>query len=92
MESETFICSCHSAEHQITFSRFRDRPEDSLVEYDEMNISVHLYTHKNFFKRLWIGLKYAFGYKSRYGHWDNILLEPKQVEKLGKFINENYNK
>lgn len=89
MERETFICSCHSNEHQVIFTRFEE--EHDGLKYDEISIDIHLYNHDNFFKRLWTGLKYAFGYKSKYGHWDNIMLEPKQVEKLGKFIGSNYN-
>ena len=44
--------------------------EDKLL-YTE----VHLVTYHNFFKRLWYGLKYAFGHKSRFGAWDEFLFD-----------------
>lgn len=92
MERETFICSCGNIEHQITFTRFEfEQDENDLCEkYDEISIDIHLNTHENLFKRLWVGLKYAMGYKSKYGHWDNILLEPNQIKELKEFLNKNY--
>ena len=54
MERQIMVCECHSLEHQVTF--WYDE-EDSLL-YNEINLT----THRNFFKRLWYGLKYAFGY------------------------------
>jgi len=55
MERKIMICRCHSLEHQMTF--WLDEEDNTL--YSE----PHLITHKNFFKRLWYGLRYAFGYK-----------------------------
>lgn len=76
---ETFICECGSLEHQITV--YYDDEERSLYFYP------HLITYDNFFKRLWVGLKYAFGYKSRYGAWDEVIMDPNNQEKLKRFLN-----
>lgn len=76
--SEVIICSCASAEHQMIFRGFND---DS-----DVYVNVHLYTHDNFFKRLWHGLKYAFGYKSRFGAWDEIIIGKEQLPQMKKVI------
>lgn len=63
---ELTLCSCGSSEHQI------------LTEYDEeykeLHVQIHLVTYKNFFQRLFVAVKYLFGYKSRYGQWDSLIL------------------
>ena len=74
------ICACHSSEHQI------------LTEYDEkynqIYVQIHLSTHKNFFKRIWVAIKYVFGYKSRYGEWDNIIIDKDNYHILAKELSK----
>lgn len=80
INQKTFICECKSLEHQITFRYFDD--EDMLY------VSTHLITHKNIFKRIWVAIKYIFGYKSRYGNWDEFIFEPNDIDKLNIIIRE----
>ena len=77
MKRDNFICECHSEEHQVSF--YYDEEDKELL------IAPHLYTHKNFFKRLWVGIRFAFGYKSRFGEWDCIILDP---EKLKQYLKD----
>lgn len=76
---DIFICSCGSLEHQIYF--WYDE------EYKILYTEVHLTTHHGFFKRLWYGLKYAFGHKSNFGAWDEFLFETSGVKELKEFLN-----
>ncbi len=69
MEEEIIICACHSFEHQAIFWY------DSTDHFKDFYVYIHLITYKNFFKRLWYGLKYAFGYKSRFGAWDQFIFD-----------------
>lgn len=80
MERIIMICECHSPDHQLTF--WYDE------EYDELYCEPHLTTHRGFFKRLWFGLKYAFGYKSRYGDWDSTIFKKEDLKKLKKYLDE----
>jgi hypothetical protein len=80
MERKIFVCECHSLEHQVTF--WYDEEEDSLFT------EVHLITHKNFFKRVLVGIKYMFGYKSRFGQWDEFMFKPEDVIKLKEYVNK----
>ena len=79
---ELFICECGSHEHQM-FVWYDE-------EFDEIMFYPHLTTHRNFFQRLWYGIKYIFGYKSMYGAWDELLMEKDNAIKLRDFINERY--
>ncbi len=75
-----FICSCHSLEHQLAV--WYDKEECAIF------VEPHLIAHEGFFKRLWIGLKYAFGYKSRFGHFDETILEGKELKRMMRFLNK----
>jgi hypothetical protein len=43
---------------------------------------VNLIQHLNFFKRIKVAIKYIFGHKSIYGHFDSFLLKPEDSERL----------
>jgi hypothetical protein len=81
-DRKIFICECHSLEHQVSF--WYEQDEGTLY------VETHLVTHRNFFKRLWVGLKYAFGYKSRFGEWDEILLDPNSQKELYKWLQSKH--
>lgn len=81
---EIFICSCASLEHQIMF--WHDK------EYDYLHACPHLVTYRGFFKRLWYGLRYAFGYKSRYGAWDELIFDKTDEEELLRFLQSRQKK
>jgi hypothetical protein len=77
-EKLTIYCDCESPEHQFTIVK---DPEDK-----EVWLQVHLINHDGFFKRLWRGLKYAFGYTSKYGDWDNTIITPEDQLKIIEFL------
>lgn len=72
------LCDCSSAEHQMIV-RWND-------EDNEVYVSMHLANSFGFLKRLWYGLKYAFGYKSRYGAFDEVILRKEDAENLQKVV------
>ncbi len=74
MERKNFVCSCHSLEHQLFF--WYD------TECKELYCEPHFITHRNFFKRLIYGLKYAFGYKTKYGNFDSMIFKDEDLIKL----------
>jgi hypothetical protein len=72
-----FTCSCSTSEHVFRVSFFRsDDPLDR-----ELFVSVFLQEF-GFFRRCWEALKYALGYKCRYGHWEEILIKDDDVGRL----------
>ena len=82
MERKIFICECHSLEHQVIF--WFDEEDNKLY------CEPHLVTHRNFLKRLWVGIKYAFGYKCRFGDWDETIFKDEDLKKLYKFLEKNH--
>lgn len=72
------LCDCSSAEHQLVVRWDNDD--------NEVYASVHLVTWRSFWKRLWHGLKYAFGYKCRYGSFDEVILRKEDADNLQKVV------
>ena len=73
------ICDCSSTEHQIVFHR---KDDDGMVY-----ATIHL-THCSFWRRLKKGIRYFFGYKCKYGHWDEFILSAEHAGKLREIANE----
>jgi len=78
-----FDCGCGSFEHTIRFSLNK--------EEGEIYTDVFLNQYRHFWKRVWIGIKYAFGYKCRYGHWDCWILDKSDVTRLRDMCDELIN-
>lgn len=74
---EDFItCECYKPEHLIKLSF------DS--EVGELYAQVFLEEYP-WHKRVWIGIKYIFGYKSRFGHFTEIVVHKNKRDSLYKF-------
>jgi hypothetical protein len=80
MENLLLICSCHSTDHQMIIYRNTDP-----LYGPEAYIHVHL-VRRSFWYRLKYAIKYVFGYKSRYGAWDEFILDPTHVESLEALV------
>jgi hypothetical protein len=77
MTEELLLCQCGDPSHQLII--FYDDEQEVPTVY----VTVHLSPNRNFFKRLWRGIKYIFSNKrSIYGDFDEIILRPSDVEKL----------
>ena len=74
---EIFICDCHSPEHQFIIRKFNDE--------EEAYLTIHL-NKKSLLKRIKYAFKYIFGYQSRYGAFDEIILNPDDADRLQKVV------
>jgi len=79
MPQELFICKCNSLEHQIIF--------DFDEENKELFCSVHLFP-LSFWKRFVHAIKYTFGYRCKYGDFEEIIIKPEDKERLLNLINK----
>ena len=82
---ELIICACGDTEHQAIFR--------TIEGDDDVYMAIHL-VKLPFFKRLWYGLKYIFGYQSKYGAFDEIIITKKHKQTLSRvlqWLNENHN-
>jgi hypothetical protein len=86
MNTEYFECRCFSDEHTLKFMIDDGKANNGFAEYEpEVFCGVFL-EDRSFFKRLWDGIKYIFGYKCRYGHFGNWILRTEDVERLEKLF------
>lgn len=83
-QRETFICECHSLEHQYSF--WYDEEDNQLY------FEPHLYQGGNWFKRFWGRVKYLVGNKSRYGAFDEVIIKPEDAFKIVEYLEKLTNK
>ena len=74
---EIFICSCQSPEHQFIIRKFDDE--------NEAYLTIHL-TKQPIWRRLKYAFRYIFGYQSRFGAFDEIILNPDDADRLQKVV------
>jgi len=77
---EIFICDCHSPEHQMVIVYSEDDG------YPMVYSNVHL-NKRPFWERLKYGIKYIFGYKCRYGAFDEFIFNTDDAERLQEVVN-----
>ena len=78
MKSDYFECQCMGDEHTLKF----------VSDKEDIWISMFLNQYRNIFKRIWIAIKYVFGYNCKYGHWDNWVLRPEDLQRLKQLVCE----
>jgi len=83
LQSEFFECECSSDEHTLKFT--------FNTEEKEIYTLVYLHQYHKFWERIWIAIKYVFGYKCKYGHWDCFVMKYKDVDRMKQLL-EEYNK
>src|SRR5574337_647269 len=83
MDHLCIVCACFSDEHTLHF--------DYDEEYGDLVVSVHLRTYRNIFKRIWVAIKYVFGYRCKYGEWDETIIRWEDIPKLQKLLEKRYN-
>jgi len=77
---ETFICDCHSLEHQFSIWYGED---DNQIFFE-----THLINSGNWYQRFWGRLKYLLGHTSRFGAWDEMILNNDDVPRLKNVLDE----
>jgi len=77
--NEYFIrCDCHCPEHQAIITTDAD---DGLLF-----LEFHLTTWQNILRRAWVAIRYVFGYKCKFGAWDELVMNRDQVEALRCYL------
>ena len=74
-------CDCGDFDHLFRLTYWKDDP-DFIYMY------IHLRPH-GFFRRMWNATKYVFGWRSKYGDFDELLLNPEYAEKF-KLVLEQF--
>jgi AAA15 family ATPase/GTPase len=61
---------------------------DKDPEYPMLYSLIFLKDHDSFFRRMSAGIKYVFGYKCRYGYFDDITFTRSDIDQLIDIVNE----
>lgn len=78
---EYFECQCYSEEHRLVFSL------DNEGDYEPYLVcSSFLSDFPAFWARLWLAIKYALGYKSKYGHFDCFMMRPEDISRFKELV------
>ena len=77
---EYFECQCTSPEHTLRFNYDE--------ENNEITTEIRLIQYHNIFKRIWISIKYIFGYKCKYGIWDCWIMKNEDCKGLKELLNK----
>lgn len=83
IRKEYFECQCYSDEHRLVFSLDVEAGYEPILE-----CSAFLADFPAFWARLWAAIRYVFGYKSKYGHFDSFMMRPEDVERFKRLISE----
>ena len=81
MERQLFVCQCENTEHQLIFSYFSDDEDRDLF------VTIHLKPERNIFKRIKNAVKYIFGYRSRFGDFEEFLFKKEDANRLQAIVN-----
>lgn len=93
---EYYECSCRDFDHTLRMTYFKDAsPDDPDFLYVEVHLRQkpivmldYVLLFKKFnvpvvkFPRPWAALKYLFGFRSRYGDFDEFLWDPETAIKF----------
>lgn len=90
MHREFYICDCSSPQHMLVCTVYDwakgETNTDHMVPNADQNVAfsfdMHLSTYLGFWGRLKYAFLYLFGYKSKFGPFDNIDLQYSDVIKL----------
>lgn len=77
---ELFVCDCGDIAHQMVFT-FDDDPD-----WRGVYVEFHLNKGVRWWKRIWIAIKYIFGHQSRFGAFDEVILQKKDAERLQEVV------
>lgn len=75
-----FECACHSDEHTLVITL--DEDDDG----PEIYTSVFLTDWPCFWKRAYEAVRYVFGHKSKFGHFDTFTFRPRDVREMMKLM------
>ena len=87
---ELLICECHSTDHQIIllheYDEEKDENDNIIKKFPMCYVQIHLNNFNTFWQRVKYGIKYIFGYKCRYGAFDDFIFNPEDAPKLQKLV------
>ena len=93
-DSEIFVCECSDIAHHVIFQVWDWGKDDKrLAMHPEAAIELAIFVPLNpewkWHKRIWLAIKYMFGYQCKYGHYDSMMVRRSDVPRI-KAILDRY--
>jgi hypothetical protein len=82
-KNELFVCDCSDISHNMIFQLW-----DWGDEAPDLNVNVALNHYLPFHKRIWLAIRYVFGFQSRFGHYDTITIRREDLSRLRAILDE----
>jgi len=76
MKTNLLICDCNDVSHQIIISYYDD---------EEVYLEIHL-NKVGWWKRLKYAFRYVFGYESKYGSFNSVIMNKSHIRPLENLI------
>ena len=80
MREELFVCSCSSLDHMLRLTRWPEDHDGTLY------VDMVLRPDRSFWRRIATAIRYVFNRTCRFGGVSDMLLEPKDVQRLRSFL------
>lgn len=84
---EIFVCDCSDASHNIIFQLW-----EWGDEHPELSVHVNLGDYPSFWRRVWLAVRYIFGYKSKYGQYDVMTIRVEDLPRMMSLLENFKNK
>ena len=78
MKHKYLECCCNSMEHILRLSYFADEPDYIYIEF-----YLNQYP---WYKRVWIAIKYIFGYRSKFGEFGEFIFTSEKAKEFKDFL------
>jgi hypothetical protein len=74
------VCACGHPEHQFDLT-YWDWGDGDL----DMFLTIHLAKDRNILRRIRYAIRYVFGYQSKYGAFDEVVISPQMAKQISEF-------
>lgn len=80
-----FECHCRSREHFLKFNidYDEDRPDTSFI-----CVETYIKNYNSFLKRIFVAIKYVFGFNGKDGDFDGFIFKDEDIENLESLIKQ----
>ena len=82
------ICECYSPHHLIRLEQSEWRKDNKLINVDIL-VQPLLNPNQSFWQRLWIGICYIFGHESKFGCFEEIILNTDKCRQIINFLEDS---
>lgn len=83
--NKIIVCECGDVAHQLVLSWFKPQTPMDYDSDEYVYLSVHL-NKLPFWKRLKVAIQYLFGKQSKYGAFDEVIIDSSEYKKFQDMV------